>query len=573
MAIIHRFFDKDSERSRWLTVALIAIFLIAFYLLTFSPYPTSDGLAWAVNIEQGRPDDIRSAHLLYEPLGYIIYHTMLWVGWHIEPILLLQVMNAVMGTVGVIFFSQIVFSVTKSWRIAAIAAGLLAISHSYWFFLDCECHVFALAFVIMAFYALLRKTDRSLVQYALVGFLHSLAILFHQDNLVFAGVVIAAIFSDEHLNVPKWKVLAVYALVGVVLVGIPYLVVGWFAFGCRIPLDYWQWQTKPVSVITTYHASSAPFFSDLVVRVGRLLKGQGVGFTVAVDAFVDLFRNHPQYVANERVILLLTLLGLCLGLLAYFALVLFRNWSFLRQKYGRVILLAFVWIILYKTIVNSWWVPGWPEYHVTGLPPLLLLLALTWLDFKARVSNPTANASLPERRVRLWLALGLLFVVLGANFLGAIWPWRQFGRNAVQTAHEMQSRSTEQDLFLTTDSSVSLWYWGQRDPVSLKALLISSSDSNEAFDQARQDIAQTLDAGHQVFIYALQPNSLKLDNLNGKRQSNGFEPVSSEIFTDFLLDLGTDYQLHSVLRYWEWQIRYDTFGNRAAVFQQVTLLE
>jgi len=501
--IISRKRALSSKQARKLVYPLFFFLVLAVYYLTFSKVPTSDGLTWARQVQNGSLQDLFSPHhLMYKPLGFALYRLLLSTGLKVDVIRLLQVMNALIGSFGAIVFLKMIMRITNSLITGLISSFLLAFSHGYWYFLNGEIHVFGVVFLILSFYLLLFGTGKPHRVFATIGLTNGLAVLFHQENLIFLVVVVSAILTDVRRKNQRLNNLMAYLLPFSILVGIPYLIAGWAIVGLNSAAGYMLWLTDQLH--TSY---TVKFVSFGLFNIIKVFKGQATCFITGVDLLADFLRNHDQYVINPRFITLFLSTVLASGILSYFAVKFGKSWSVLRRQFGRVILLSVVWFTSYKLFFNFWMLPSNEEYHITALPPLLILLSLTLLKKDVNLHDWYMD------RASLVISLALFSLVLFNNFYGAVLPWYQFGSTVVNVSNEIRSISSGDDLFITTETAFGLGYFAERNVLSLKGIFVGHRDPDQALAAVKRLINKALQDGHKVFIYRTIPSEFTIEDM------------------------------------------------------------
>ncbi|HYV54953.1 MAG TPA: DUF2723 domain-containing protein, partial [Chitinophagaceae bacterium] len=165
-------------------------------------------------------------HLLYHELSYYWLH--LWKGIfpRVDDYLLVESLSCVFGagTIAIVFRffrNRFDLPLLTSW----VAAGIVAFSYGVWFYsINVEVYAPSIFFTIACLYQLTKKEWEAKAVWLTVIF-HSLAILFHQMNILMAPVVIYKIF-EQRKNIFVFKTIFWYAFSGIVLVGGTYLLAG-----------------------------------------------------------------------------------------------------------------------------------------------------------------------------------------------------------------------------------------------------------------------------------------------------------------------------------------------------------
>lgn len=110
--------------------------------------------------------------------------------------------------------------------IAALGASIIAFSYGLWFYsVNIEVYAPPMFFLLLCLYILTKKDfrQRDVVSVAL---LHVMALLFHQVHILFTPVVLYTIWRERR-KIHFFRSAVQYGLIGVMLTGTVYFVVGW----------------------------------------------------------------------------------------------------------------------------------------------------------------------------------------------------------------------------------------------------------------------------------------------------------------------------------------------------------
>jgi hypothetical protein len=169
--------DKPS-RGTLLHFSFVTLASLALYLPFLSLQYDTNGVVEALAVESGQL--FHKNHLLYRVVGYVAYRGLQLAGYSGRAILVLQVLNAVCGALGV-GFAYIAYKRVTHRTPAALAGALLfGGSFIYWLF----------------------STDVSYVTLAAMFAGASMAVLLSQysrSRAVLAGIL-TALLAGEHLS-------------------------------------------------------------------------------------------------------------------------------------------------------------------------------------------------------------------------------------------------------------------------------------------------------------------------------------------------------------------------------------
>jgi hypothetical protein len=548
------------DRRDCLVAPAILLATLCVYLCTFSAVPTSDGLTEAIRIQSGDPEGLyRAVKLLYQPMGFVLYRATQHVGLSISPIRLLQIMNALVGSSVVAGFFLLLRFLTGNRLASVLGAAVLAFSHSFWFYLNGEVHVFSVASLLAAAWVLLGRDLRRVGTWLLVGILHGLAILFHLDNVGFGVAVLALVLSPV---MARCRVRAVVAYSGTMLtiIAVPYFLAGRALNPEVSPWLHW-YDVLLREVVGDHQFTQATSVFSSAYSLVQLAKGQATALTIGGDVVADLARNSAEYAYDAHLVALLALTAV----IAVVSLVVFaRAWRHRKNSWCsfRTLTVFLLSWLMGLEVIRFFWTPSTDEYYVTTLLPLIvvLLLGLLSQDQHGRWYM-TGSSNI--------LVGALAVLVFTTDLVGAVLPWKQFGENVLLTARRVQEISQEDALFITPDSSIPLEYFtGREVSVWKPELYVGLEAGLETLGTA---INAALSERRQVFLFRWhRPSEFFFDEYNLRNHTN----LSYSDFSSAFRDWATDrYVLTPVVHYWEWQFRYDTYGNQEAIMYRVELVD
>jgi hypothetical protein len=194
----------SSARREALLVALVAA---ALYLVTLAANHSEaeDGLRYAVEVRGGTAAALsNSAHLAYNWLSWAVYNAARGLGYTGEPLLTMQVLNALLGGLGLGLLWMLLRRTTPGRTAALCACGLLGCSFGYWFYsAEAEVYLLAAVSLIAALTMAVRATESpSIRRFALLGVVNGVAVLCHNTNVLFAAVAVTALFLVRN-EVPR----------------------------------------------------------------------------------------------------------------------------------------------------------------------------------------------------------------------------------------------------------------------------------------------------------------------------------------------------------------------------------
>jgi hypothetical protein len=206
-------------------------------------------------------DIVHGTNLFHQ--HHLLYHflankwMLLWRGF-VEDHYIIESFTALWGssalTMIYLFFRR---RFHHSFTTSLFATAVVAFSYGVWFYsTNIEVYLPPLFFILLCLYILTKKelSKKDIWQIALF---HSLAILFHQVNILFTVVVLYYIIKNK-----MYSSLWIYAITGAVLVGGMYFIAGWFIEGHNSMSAWIKWMEgytvghgywQPPSVKTPLH--------------------------------------------------------------------------------------------------------------------------------------------------------------------------------------------------------------------------------------------------------------------------------------------------------------------------------
>jgi len=147
------------ERAVWILAAFYFFFNIGFLSYEYD----FDGVVFSLQLEFVKagtswPFMLHPHHLLYEPLGYLFWNLLSFVGWKVRSIIALEIFDLVLGSISLAVFARglQLLEPRKKWLALVCALGL-GFCYAYWHFsVEPEVYILSVLFLNLAFYAMLR---------------------------------------------------------------------------------------------------------------------------------------------------------------------------------------------------------------------------------------------------------------------------------------------------------------------------------------------------------------------------------------------------------------------------------
>lgn len=191
----------------WLDTLLLTALAGSFFIGHLSFQYNFDGTVFAFRVEKavvagGVWELFHPRHLLYEPLGYLVYKSAYLLGTGLRSIIWLEMLDALFGALAVALFHRLMLGICCDRVISAGACMCLAFSFGFWFFsVEPEVYVPGVFFLLLCFWLLLWciKSGRGRVFSAVVlGAASALSAANHVVN----GLFIIVIFFGLLLYLP-----------------------------------------------------------------------------------------------------------------------------------------------------------------------------------------------------------------------------------------------------------------------------------------------------------------------------------------------------------------------------------
>ncbi|HUR11556.1 MAG TPA: hypothetical protein VM012_09315 [Flavitalea sp.] len=244
------------------------IVFICFYLFFLGNLAANfsgphDSIAYLNSIISGNPL-FHQHHLLYHFFSHYWLKGMQALLPGVANFHLVEAFTALWGSgsLAIIYcFFRKRFNLTTA--ISIVGTTIIAFSYGMWFYsVNIEVYAMPLFFILWSLY-ILGKTDFTQQDLLKAAFLHCMAILFHQINILFAIVIFYKIWQQRHVIKAKTAIFQ-YVLMGAVLVGGMYFLVGWVYEGNNSMQSWTQWirgytteekYWQPLSITTPFHVA------------------------------------------------------------------------------------------------------------------------------------------------------------------------------------------------------------------------------------------------------------------------------------------------------------------------------
>jgi hypothetical protein len=479
---------------RFADSALIVFFVfLLIYLFTLTSNFTGphDSMAYLNMLNTGH-GLWHPHHLLYHVLSKYWLHIWKIVFPSVQDYFIVESFSSVWGaaTLAMVFLffrRRFGLPVLTAW----LGTAVVGFSYGIWFYsVNVEVYMPSLFFTVWALY-ILSINEWSSRQVWRIAVIHSLAILFHQMNILLTPIILYKILSQRK-NIYVFKSVFWYAMVGVVLVGGMYFAGGWINEGNNDLASWIKWMRgytgtneywEPLSWKTPAFAGMG-FLRTFVggqflFHVGQL--SESIDNFLRVHALEDeifLVRNLGRGTIGVILVLSVLLMVLMTMLLVHF-IARFREKM---RSWGHVIIPLLLYVAVYSAYF-FFWMPEILEFWLGQCIICWLLLVGTYRPVERRLNVMTG------------MIAALLLLI---NYMGSIKPMQDINNDiGYARIEKVRTSGTEKDLVVLQDPWLTkefLEYY-TKSPVevipgemNLQAILITK-------------INNTLAAGNRVYVF------------------------------------------------------------------------
>jgi hypothetical protein len=390
-----------------------ASLLFAAVALLYVSFPTQnyywDGIFFSQIIEEdpGGLYYLHANHLLYNPLGRLLWLGLNAVGYHVRALPVLQLLSSLTGAAAVAVLYCILIEFEISQYVAICTSLAFAFSATWWkFSTDANSYIPSTLLLLLSLFFLVRAKGPKFI---VSGLFHSAAMLLHQLAVFFYPAAILAIWkgTEKRPKAERLKAVGLYTIMSVV----PTIVTYVFAFVVKsdnrtLP-ELLRWVTSYSPDASFSFALGKNLATSLVGHV-RLIFGGNLRMVMEQ-------RSPVSMVAAVAVGITL------LVLIARFAQKL-PKLSSPSPHMRRFLPVLLVWWGTYALFLLVW-LPHNTFYRLLYLPALILLVA-GFLDGPKTTYN------------RFALCVAVIFLI---NFGFYIYPQSRSGTNpSVVVADEMR---------------------------------------------------------------------------------------------------------------------------------------
>lgn len=402
-------------------LAVFALFYVFFLFLLAQNFSGPHDSIEYLNGILGKGPLANQHHLLYHYAAYCWYHFWHYLLPGVRAYYVVEAFSAFWGSAGLaviyLFFrNRFGFSGLR----ASLSVLVVAFTYGFWFYsINIEVYTPPLFFIFSCLYLLSQKSI-SQKEWYLIFLFHSLAILFHQINILFLPVIAIRLWQLRK-QTPWFAWMFRYAVIGVLLVGSTYFVAGWFVekqntsekwitwiLGYAKEGGYWEPLSAktPVNAAVGFgHAFFGGHFVFQLAPVKKILSSSLSSHSLGDEIFVS------QNISANWALLLTILCVLQVVLMAVLLIRFLFAFKSAQKAYPETLLVVITTFFIYSGFF-LFWVPEILEFWI-------MQTVLFWL-----LVLGTFNTSIFGRIKPLPLTALAAFLLFMVNYFGTI-KWMQ----------------------------------------------------------------------------------------------------------------------------------------------------
>ncbi|MCL5774154.1 MAG: glycosyltransferase family 39 protein [Firmicutes bacterium] len=342
---------------------IFILFFSLYFFLKINLY-SPESFDYAASIEKGDISSYRfwrMEHPLWEITGRGAYLLGALLGFKGNTLELMQLLNAVCGSLAVAFFFLIIFRLTKSLKTSLFCAFLLGFSYYFWFW-NAEVKFYSLAalFVMLTIYFFTAESFLAPAGTLLTGFFFALAMLYHSANMVLFLPLTIAFFLNASPLKKKFSSYMLFLAAILVFFVIPHLIILIKLSGVHVA-DFWR-NKEAFSWFGASLRLEGIDARDIIFRRLPLFIN-----LIAGSLFMGMGPPTPHVQINFQLISFIIFLLLTIILFIKFK-------SKIVQEHKSLSLFCLFWASLQITAL--WIVDPYNYYIYIALVPLVMLLSL-----------------------------------------------------------------------------------------------------------------------------------------------------------------------------------------------------
>lgn len=227
------------EKTTAVEATVVVLLALGLYLPFLAIQYDTNGVVEAAALESGSL--INKNHMLYRPIGMVVYSAVQHLGYGGRSLFVLQVLNAICGAIGVGFAYLLFKSAARDRATAATGSFLLATSFTYWMFSTDVAYVTLAALLVLAALVCITCSNSSKSIVA-AGILVSLSILTWQAGIFLVPAML--LFVGVRGNRPLLRHAALLTITIGLVTGLAYAITAFALGGVMGPAALFTWLTN-----------------------------------------------------------------------------------------------------------------------------------------------------------------------------------------------------------------------------------------------------------------------------------------------------------------------------------------
>lgn len=379
-----------------ITTLSIVSSLVLVYLATLTADYYWDGITFALHIEKVAAMERGAAllfhqnHLVYDALGYGVYHLIRALSVPARALHVLQITNTFAGAAAIGVFFRLAESVSRSRYAAAISSAAFAFAAVWWkLATDANAYLISILLILICAGTLLSARPRWL----LAGLALGGAMLVHQLASLFYLAAAVAILTNPSIE-KKWRFAARFSALAWGTTIAAYYLCASFLQAIKDPLAVVKWAVSNPSGVSV---SANPLHGLALLPRGNIDMVFGHSFA--------LYRTQAAW--PEKLAAMGALVSAILCLVVFVRKVklaeLFVVAPKTRERCKACAPTLLTWIGAYIVFL-LFWEPGQVLYRAFYLPPLFLAVALLLGNYHHNTARttPTGVAALAVATLALF---------------------------------------------------------------------------------------------------------------------------------------------------------------------------
>ena len=444
-------------------------------------------------------------HLLYHYSAHYWLQVTQAILPGVKDYYLVESFTALCGSGSVVFiYSFFRFRFRQSLRQSLINTAVIVFSYGMWFYsVNIEVYAAPMLLLLACLYILTKPTVTKKDLW-LAALLHSFAILYGQFHILFTPVLLYVIWR-QRATIKFIPALIQYALIGIILVGGTYFLLGWFAAGQNSIASWSQWfrgyttsdtYWQPLSVKTPLrvftgfsHAFVGGHFIFRIPGLSRFMENTLASHSLEDELFL------ARHISGATA-LFLTGLTTAVGILVLALIIRFvRRFRIIHEQLGGVVMPLLVAGAVYSAFFLIW-MPEILEFWIFQMVLLWLLLlgTLSITGFPFRIKPMTGT---------IFMAVSLFLI----NYLGSVRWLKHIEYDWYYTrVQPVKEVATSKDLILLQEGWI-LWDFAR---YFTKAKVIGTPNPDSTHSAVDNLVNETLSGGGRIFVYPDQTSSYSL---------------------------------------------------------------